>query len=108
MLMVRSSGGRSAAGPAGKVRTQAAVVALQVRRLRQSRRPAWLWACLFPQPPGGCRAEPREVSYIQRRSCVQLQPPHGQSNSKRLLEGWVGAEVSHQRAPGGQGCDQNP
>lgn len=53
-------------------------------------------------------AEAREVSYIQRRSCVQLQLPHGQSNSKRLLEGWVGAEVSHQRAPGGQGCDQNP
>lgn len=53
-------------------------------------------------------AEPREVSYVLHRSCVQLQPPHGQSNSKRLLEGWVGAEVSHQRAPGGQGCDQNP
>ena len=35
MLMVCSSGGRSAAGPAGKVRTQAAVVALQLRRLRR-------------------------------------------------------------------------
>lgn len=39
---------------------------------------------------------------------MQLQPPHGQGNSKRLLEGQVGVEVSHWRAPGGRGCDQSP
>lgn len=68
----------------------------------------WLWAQLFPQPLGGSGAAPREVNYIQHCSCPQWQPPHGQGNSKRLLEGPVGVGVSHWRAPGGRGCDWNP